>query len=385
MDSQSSYVSIAVHNNGTQNGLKRPMLPRKASKMAVSLAEACSGTVGKGEKTKNIFTKSTSRQNNGDYYQDGDILDKRFKILSKLGQGGYSQVYKAEFINNNAGNTEGYIQKDSMQVGEAYAIKVEKVTVVTHRLKSEAAILKKLADTNHFAKLYAFGNNGISSYMVQSLCDFDMHQLAKTRNYEGLNLKLTCQLFVQMIESTKLFHMIGYIHRDIKPSNFVLKFKTNARNHSPRNLENLPNDATVCLIDFGVARRYMNPDNSIRGQRPDGIPKFRGTNRYSSIRNYQGRELGRCDDLISLYYSIIEISCEGGLPWRHTTDKNVTCQMKKNFSYLEYHSRYSKSMALFLNVFYLELSVMRYEDSPDYDKYVTAIKEILFKLSSQEG
>ena len=57
MDSQSSYVSIAVHNNGTQNGLKRPMLPRKASKMAVSLAEACSGTVGKGEKTKNIFTK----------------------------------------------------------------------------------------------------------------------------------------------------------------------------------------------------------------------------------------------------------------------------------------------------------------------------------------
>ena len=89
--------------------------------------------------------KSTSRQNNGDYYQDGDILDKRFKILSKLGQGGYSQVYKAEFINNNAGNTEGYIQKDSMQVGEAYAIKVEKVTVVTHRLKSEAAILKKLA------------------------------------------------------------------------------------------------------------------------------------------------------------------------------------------------------------------------------------------------
>ena len=42
-------------------------------------------------------------------------------------------------------------------------------------------------------------------------------------------------------------------------------------------------------------------------------------------------------------------------------------------------------MALFLNVFYLELSVMRYEDSPDYDKYVTAIKEILFKLSSQEG
>merc|ERR1712054_16099 len=99
--------------------------------------------------------------------------------------------------------------------------------------------------------------------MVQSLCSFDWHELAKSRDYGGISTKLSCQLMMQMIHAIREFHEIGYLHRDIKPSNFVIR-NMNCTNIdlddeeelNPSSIEELPNDVIVCLIDFGVARRY---------------------------------------------------------------------------------------------------------------------------------
>ena len=89
----------------------------------------------------------SSKKNTGDYYQAGDIIDHYFKVISKLGQGGYSQVYKVELISLDSRdlNSRTFLQKDLLNIGDKLALKVEKVNVVTRRLKSEAAILQKLA------------------------------------------------------------------------------------------------------------------------------------------------------------------------------------------------------------------------------------------------
>ena len=57
--------------------------------------------------------------------------------------------------------------------------------------------------------------------MVQSLCGFDLHEIAKSRDYEGISTKLSCQLAVQMIHAVREFHEIGYLHRDIKPVIYI--------------------------------------------------------------------------------------------------------------------------------------------------------------------
>lgn len=181
--------------------------------------------------SKSHIKSSTAKNQTGDYYQEGDVIDKKFKVICKLGQGGYSQVYKIRVIDDNntlpgggedrhTTTTKSMSSKSVMELGEHYAIKIEKVNVITHRLKSEAAILQKLEGKPNFTILYGFGFNGYSSFMVQSLCGMDLHELAKSRDYHGLNTKFSCQLLLQMISAVKQFHEIGYLHRDIKPVNF---------------------------------------------------------------------------------------------------------------------------------------------------------------------
>lgn len=48
---------------------------------------------------------------------------------------------------------------------------------------------------------------------------------------------------------------------------------------------------------------------------------FRGTARYASLNSHQGKDLGRMDDLWSLFYVLIEF-VTGTLPWRKLKDKD---------------------------------------------------------------
>lgn len=48
---------------------------------------------------------------------------------------------------------------------------------------------------------------------------------------------------------------------------------------------------------------------------------FRGTARYASLNSHQGKDLGRMDDLWSLFYVLIEFAT-GTLPWRKLKDKD---------------------------------------------------------------
>jgi len=220
--------------------------------------------------------------------------------------------------------------------------------------------------------------------MVQSLCRLDLHELAKQRDYAGIGTKFASQLFVQMVEAISQFHQIGYLHRDIKPSNFVIRSRNNSEEF-PEYLESLDDTMIVCLIDFGVARRFMNSDRSLRAPRQDGVPRFRGTNRYASIRNYQSKELGRCDDMISLYYSMLEITVPDGLPWRHISDKVLTCEMKKKLDVVTLHSKLNdEQFSELMDVLHWDMSQARYENEIDYVKYQAMATDIVSAKNSQQ-
>ena len=54
---------------------------------------------------------------------------------------------------------------------------------------------------------------------------------------------------------------------------------------------------------------------------------FRGTVRYASVNAHDNREMGRHDDLWSLFYMLIEF-LQGQLPWRKIKDKDQVGQIK---------------------------------------------------------
>ncbi|MCL4171041.1 UNVERIFIED_CONTAM: hypothetical protein GTU68_025127, partial [Idotea baltica] len=60
----------------------------------------------------------------------------------------------------------------------------------------------------------------------------------------------------------------------------------------------------VFMLDFGLARQYTNSEGEVRTPRP--VAGFRGTVRYASVNAHLNREMGRHDDLWSMFYMLVE-------------------------------------------------------------------------------
>lgn len=69
----------------------------------------------------------------------------------------------------------------------------------------------------------------------------------------------------------------------------------------------------VFILDFGLAREYLDDRKKLRPARE--VAAFRGTIRYASLSTHRSKELGRHDDLISLFYMLVEF-ITGVLPWK---------------------------------------------------------------------
>ncbi|OON14312.1 hypothetical protein X801_09898 [Opisthorchis viverrini] len=129
------------------------------------------------------------------------------------------------------------------------------------------------------------------------------------------SISTTMRLSLQILEAIETIHEAGFLHRDIKPSNFAVgRLPTNSR--------------TIYMLDFGLARQYTTPKGEVRPPRP--VAGFRGTVRYASRNAHMNREMGRHDDLWSMFYMLVEFA-SGQLPWRRIKDKEQS--PKSFFSY----------------------------------------------------
>lgn len=79
------------------------------------------------------------------------------------------------------------------------------------------------------------------------------------------------------------------------------------------------------LLDFGLVRRYKDPDGEWRTHRVKA--GFRGTQRYVSTRVHRRLEQTPTDDMVSLLYTLIELLA-GELPWRNIENSDAIWKMK---------------------------------------------------------
>lgn len=58
-------------------------------------------------------------------------------------------------------------------------------------------------------------------------------------------------------------------------------------------------------MDFGIEKPYIDFQN---GELLDPVPScYKGTRKYVSINSHNGKDLGRCDDLFSWFYCVLEM------------------------------------------------------------------------------
>lgn len=87
------------------------------------------------------------------------------------------------------------------------------------------------------------------------------------------------------------------------------------------------NSRLVYMLDFGLARQFTTGTGEVRP--PRTAAGFRGTVRYASVNAHKNKEMGRHDDLWSLFYMLVEF-VNGQLPWRKIKDKEQV-----SFTYLK--------------------------------------------------
>lgn len=102
-----------------------------------------------------------------------------------------------------------------------------------------------------------------------------------------------------MIECIEVFHKAGYVHRDIKASNFV------------RSLHVAQQGRDYCIIDFGLSKKHLEAGEVVPSRK---TADFRGTSMYASLAAHRCQDLGRKDDMWSMFYVVMDF-LRGELPW----------------------------------------------------------------------
>lgn len=196
--------------------------------------------------------------------QIGSVIDGKYKILNKIGQGGMSVVYLAMNERANKQWAIKEVRKDGVQDYE----------VVKQGLIVETDMLKKLNHPNLPSIIDVIDGDGTFLIVMDYI--------------EGKPLSNTLKEFGEqpqedVIEWAKqLCDVLGYLHsrkpsiiyRDMKPANVMLK-----------------PDGRVMLIDFGTAREFK--ENSIADT------TCLGTQGYAAPEQYGGR--GQTDARTDIY------------------------------------------------------------------------------------
>ncbi|XP_041122486.1 tau-tubulin kinase 2 isoform X3 [Polyodon spathula] len=183
-----------------------------------------------------------------DILTGGILVKERWKVLKKIGGGGFGEIYEAV----------------DLLTRESLALKVESAQQPKQVLKMEVAVLKKLQGKDHVCRFIGCGRNDRFNYVVMEL-------------------------------------------------------------------------------------------------QPRPVAGFRGTVRYASVNAHKNKEMGRHDDLWSLFYMLVEFMV-GQLPWRKIKDKEQVGKLKDTYD----HRLMLKHLPPEFTVFLDHVLSLDYFTKPDY-------------------
>lgn len=201
----------------------------------------------------------------------GRLIDNRFRILDRIGEGGMATVYRAHQIS----------------VNREVALKVMKQKYLKNRqLKErflrEAVLASRLNHPNTIT-IYDLGQSDEHGlYIAMELVDgvtlkHDMD------TFKRIAWRRACRLGVQICNSLQDAHEHNIVHRDLKPGNIMLTYRGYNNNRAQ----------IVKVLDFGLAIRVTQNSGYVSDD-------LLGTPEYMSPEQISGIKLDHRSDIYSL-------------------------------------------------------------------------------------
>lgn len=217
---------------------------------------------------------------------EGIVLADRYEIISRIGTGGMSDVYKAQ----------------DMKLSRFVAIKVlkqeyaENQSFVT-KFHAEAQAAAGLIHSN-IVGVYDVGEDQGLQYIVMELVEGITlkHYIEKKLR---LSVKESISIAIQMAQGLECAHKAGIIHRDVKPQNVIIS-----------------KDGKVKVTDFGIAKAATSETIT---------SNVMGSVHYTSPEQARGGYSDEKSDIYSLGIVLFEM-LTGRVPFDGDTTVNIAIQ-----------------------------------------------------------
>jgi len=214
------------------------------------------------------------------------ILDARYQVLRKLGEGGMSYVYLAKEIDS----------------GEEVAVKVLSPRLATdrssvERLRREAGLAMRL-DHQNVCRIKRLGES--EDGLIYLVMPFLKGELLSDREVKGgpMDVAKGVDILCQVCAGLHHAHELQIVHRDLKPENIMLVPEDDGRDRA-------------VVMDFGLAKE-RRADPAIAKLTATGI--ILGTPEFMSPEQIRGKTLDARSDVYALGIVAFELFT-GRLPF----------------------------------------------------------------------
>lgn len=224
----------------------------------------------------------------------GQVLEGRYRIDRKVGEGGMSFVYLATDV----------------ATGQRYAIKVltaalSKDENAMARLRREAALGMRLAHANicHIIRLGETGGGLV--YVVMPFVDGEVLS-DRTNRFGHLPLADVAWIVRDISRGLQLAHELKIVHRDLKPENIMVSKRQDGTEYA-------------VVMDFGLAKE-RRAGAELQKLTATGI--ILGTPEFMSPEQLRGKPLDARTDIYSLALMTYEM-LTGKLPFQGRTQQEM--------------------------------------------------------------
>ncbi|HEY7234298.1 MAG TPA: serine/threonine-protein kinase [Gemmatimonadaceae bacterium] len=225
----------------------------------------------------------------------GQLIADRYRILSRIGEGGMGRVYLAEHV----------------RMGRKSAVKVINPALATtadavSRFNREAANACKINHPN-VAQVYDFGETADGTlYLAMEFIEGETLDAVIAR--EGsLPPARAAQITKQIADALYAAHHLDIVHRDLKPENVMIA-------------RHLDGTDWVKVVDFGIAKTIQRDGSGSQTVTMAGVSL--GTPEYMSPEQLAGEKLDHRTDVYSLGLILFN-ALTGELPYPSMTSKET--------------------------------------------------------------
>jgi len=208
----------------------------------------------------------------------GKTIDGKYEVISKIGQGGMGEVYRAR-----------HLMMDRVVALKLLRLHLVQDDEALRRFQQEAKAASRI-DHPNAVTIYDFGQaeEGFCYIAMEFIEGLSLKQVL--RDGGPVSPERSLPIIKQICSVLAEAHRLGVIHRDIKPENIMLCRKGSKED-------------VVKVLDFGIAK--LLKDESSAGMTKTGM--VFGTPKYMSPEQIQGKPLDGRSDIYALGCVIYEM------------------------------------------------------------------------------